>query len=184
MKEAERKIILVALWGLMGGIFAAGVLWLYFYFIQFSPYHNSQFHFSLRYPSFWKKMEGFQGTAVTFVRPKESALELFQPNVNITVQEVPDQIATLGSFSKTITKQMTVVFKKHINILEDKDCTFADWHGHRLILEAPKPDSLKAMFVWTIKGSFAYIFTFMARTEQYKKLILTVDEMVKSFKLK
>ena len=181
MQQETKRTLLITLWWSAAGVLAAGALWWWFFFSQFAFYHDNEYKFSVKYLKSWEKIEHSQGTAVIFRRPKETALDIFEPNVNITVQEVPAKIATLSSFSETITKQMTVVFKKNIHILEDKNFTFAHRGGHRLILEAPKPDNLKLMFVWTIKGPFAYIFTFIAKTDQYKALSPNIDQMIESF---
>jgi hypothetical protein len=76
---------------------------------------------------------------------------------------------------------MVAIFDKNINIVEDKDFTFGNRAGHRMIIEAPKPSNLKMMIVWTVKGSLGYIFTFLARADQYKEFTPTVDRLVKSF---
>ncbi|MEI7997913.1 MAG: hypothetical protein WCH62_00185 [Candidatus Omnitrophota bacterium] len=180
----NKRGLLIILWWVAAAVLVAGGIWLWFYFSQTGTYHDNQFHFSMTYPSAWEKKEGWQGTVVTFVRPKQTAMDLFEPNVNITVQEIPAKIATLESLSQTITKQMTAVFKNNITILEDKSFSFASREGHRLIIEAPQPNSLKAVFVWTIKGSMAYIFTFMCRTDQYEEYIHVAEPMIKSFEFK
>lgn len=181
MKQETKRIALVTLWCLAAVVLLVGVGWIGYYFYQFPTYHNNQYRLSVKYPRDWQKMEQVGGVVVAFVRPKQTAMDIFEPNFNITVQEAPDKIATLTSFSETITKQMKAVFKKTINILEDKECTFANRRGHRLVLLA-SPDNIKAEFVWTIKGSLAYIFTFMAREKQFKELSPAIDAIVESFK--
>ncbi len=184
MKPETKKIILITLWCLAATVLAAGAVGLWIRASQFSLYQDSQYQFSMKYPKDWEKREHAYGTAVVFVRPKQTALDIFQPNVNVTVQDIPDTVATLGSFSETITKQMKTVFKNNINIIEDKNFTFGQRRGHRLIFAAPQPDNLKTMVVWTIKAGRAVIFTFIAKADQYQALLSTVDQMVESFQLR
>ncbi|MBF0490966.1 MAG: hypothetical protein HQL15_10250 [Candidatus Omnitrophica bacterium] len=184
MEQESKKTMLIVIWCSAAVLLLGGALWGWFYLSQFSSYHDKQYNFTLKYPVKWEKMEKFQGTAVTLRRPKQTALDTFQPNVNITVQEVPGKIATLASFSEAIMKQMKAVFKTNVIVLEDKSCTFADRPAHLLVLAAPKPSNLKLRFVWTIKGSFAYIFTFIAQGNQYNELVPTIKGMVDSFELK
>jgi hypothetical protein len=184
MDQGAKRTTLIILWCFATAILIAGAVWWGVKFSKTASYHNSQYGFSVQYPRQWQKMEHYQGTAVAFIRPKQTALDIFQPNVNITIQEVPDQIATLSSFSSTITKQMNVVFKKNISIKEDKDVEFAKRKGHILIVDAPNPSHLKMLFVWTMKGDFAYLLTFMAQTTQYQELLPTINAMIKSFELK
>ena len=184
MKAETKKLVLMILWGALAVILLAAITWFIYNLLQFKTYENKKHHFSMKYPSKWLIKEGFVGTVVTFVRPKQTALSIFEPNVNITVEEVQAQIATLESFSAMITKQMTAVFKKKINIVEDKEFIFGNRRGHRLIVDAPEPQHLKAIFIWTVKGSFAYIFTYMSQLDQYAEIAPTLDQMVKSFEFK
>ncbi len=184
MKPETKKLILMAIWGTMAVVLLAAIAWFVYYLLEFKTFESRQHHFSITYPKDWLKQEGYAGTVVTFARRKQTALSLFEPNANVTVQEVPDQIATLSSFSAVITKQMTAVFDKNMNIIEDKDFSFGNRLGHRLIVEAPKPQQLKAVFIWVLKGSSAYIFTYMCRMDQYNELLPTMNRMVKSFEFK
>lgn len=184
MDQDSKKTILIVIWCVAAALLVIGGAWAWYSMSQYKTYRNAEYKFIVKYPSEWKMMEHYQGTAVTFVKPKQTALDVFQPNVNITIQEVPAKIATLKSFSETITKQMTVVFKKSIVIKEDKDVIFGGRPGHRLVVDAPKPSNLRMMFVWTIKGPFAYLFTFMGQGKQYQDLMPTIDQMTKSFAFK
>ena len=181
MKPEIKKNILISLWILLAVVFVSAAGWYIYYLSQYKTYQDSQLKFSIKYPSQWQMKDHYLGTAVTFIRPRQSALEVFQPNVNMTVQEVPDQIATLESYSEVALKQMKAVFQKKINILEDKDFEFGKRKGHRLMIEAPEPQNLKAIFIWTIKGSNAYIFTFVSRIDQYAEVSKNVNEMISSF---
>ena len=184
MEQNTKKIILIVIATLAGILLVAGAVWLWIYYVPYDTYENSQFKFQVKYPREWQKAEGYAGSVVTFVRPKQTALDVVQPNFNISVQEVPAHIATLKSFSETITKQMIAIFDKNMQIVEDKDFTFGNRQGHRLIIDAPQPQNMKAIFVWTIKGSLAYIFTYMSKIDQYKELAPTVNQMVSSFEFK
>jgi hypothetical protein len=184
MEQQTKKIILIVLWSLGALLLLAGIFLAWAFFSQFKTFEDKPLGFKIKYPSQWQRIDGYQGTVVAFVKPKKTALDVFQPNVNITVQEVPVHLGTLGSFSETVTKQMLAVFGKSINVVEDKSFFFGERLGHRLILEAQKPDNLKMMVVWTLKDSMGYIFTFLAREDQYKELIPLIDLMVDSFQFK
>jgi hypothetical protein len=184
MNQNIKKRILIMTWSLAALILAVGTAWWWINYSQFAAFEDKQYKFTVVYPTKWKKIEHFQGTAVTFVRPKKTALDIFQPNVNITVQEVPEHLATLTTFSETITKQMTAVFGENIIISTDKDVRFANRPAHQMVFEAAKPNDVKLMITWTIKGSFAYIFTFVGQHAQYKEVFPAVQKMMNSFELK
>jgi|GEM_PF-5540241 len=184
MKQETKRKLLIVLWWSLGLVFLAAMSFIFLHYQNLPLYHNKQFHFSLRYPKKWWKLENLtQNTPIVFTRPKETALDLFEPSVNISIYEVPDRIASLEGFSKTILTQMMAV-KKDMVITESKDCEFANRHGHRMVLDAPVPDNMRVLFVWAVKGPFAYIFTFIARDQQYKELTPTINEMVSSFEFK
>ena len=166
-------------------VMAAGIVLIVDHAVQFAGYQNSSYRFSLRYPKNWQVIESPQpGVAVVFLSPKETALDVFRENINITIQPVPDEIASIKTFSRTIVEQMTAVFKTNIKIIEDKPVTFGSRTGHRLVFEAPKPDNLKAVVVWTIRRDQAYILTFMTTMRKYPQSSSKVEEALKSFQLK
>jgi len=183
MDQDQKKKLLIGIWSGAAAllVLAAGLV---MYMLNNPTYYNSQFKFSLSYPAKWKKFENFQGAPVCFIRPKKTALDTFEANVNVSVQEVPDHIATLSSFSDTINKQMTGVFGPNILVLMDKDVRFANRPGHQMVFQGAKPADMKLLFVWTIKGSIAYIFTFAAQEKQYKDELPVVQKMIDSFQLK
>src|SRR5690349_11656654 len=101
MEQNKKRNILITVWSLAAvALLAAAGYFAYYFIYKFPVYENHQLKFSVRYPHEWKKMEGIKGAAIVFVRPKQSALDIFEPNFSITIQEVPDKIATLSSFSE------------------------------------------------------------------------------------
>lgn len=184
MDSTLKRSIIIALLVLAGLMLLAAGWWLLKHEFSYGQYKDTTYQFSIKYPKSWKVMiKPQEGVAVVFQSPPDTALDVFLENVNIAVNPVPDQIASLKSFSETITKQMTVVFKNNIKILEDKDITVAGRAGHRLILETPAPESLRSEIMWTIKGSNAFIFTFMGKKDKYEATKPMLDEMVSSFQL-
>lgn len=184
MDQDKKKNTLIIVWSLAALVLAALLSWFGYQVMTYATHHDKQYKFSVTYPKAWKKMENFYGAPVAFIRPKKTALDTFEVNVNISVQEVPDHLATMATFSETITQQMTAVFDKNIVVLEDKDIRFANRDGHMLKIESAKPNDAVMLFVWTMKGPFAYIFTFSAQRAQYKEEWSVVKKMMDSFELK
>ena len=159
--------------------------WIVYNAIQFTDYQDPSYKFDLRYPTKWQVIKRPQaGVAVVFLSPKESAMDVFRENINVTVQPVPDDIASIKTFSYTITEQMKAVFQSNIKILEDKPFVFGGRAGHRMVFEAPKPDRLKALVVWTIRKGQAYILTFLTTIRKYPQSSTKVEEVLKSFQLR
>ena len=185
MDNKAKKNILIAVGIVAAMAMMAGIVLIIYKAGQFADYQNSVYQFFVRYPKNWQVIEGPQpGVAVVFLSPKETALDVFRENINITVQPVPDEIASIKTFSRTITEQMKAVFSANIKIIEDKPVTFGGRRGQRLVFEAPNPDNLKAVVVWTIRRDQAYILTFMTTIRKYPQSSFKVEEALKSFQLK
>ena len=185
MKTQTTKNILIAVGAaaLLVMITAAG--WIVYNAIQFTDYNDPAYRFFVRYPAEWQVIKSPQaGVAVVFLSPKESALDVFRENINVTVQPVPDDIASIKTFSRTITEQMKAVFQTNINILEDRPFVFGGRTGHRMVFEAPQPDRLKAMVVWVIRKDQAYILTYITTLRKYPQSSSKVEEVIRSFQLK
>ena len=184
MEATTKKKILLGVAIAAGCLFLAALIWFIFYVGQFSTYEDKPYAFSVKYPNDWKKVEAPQpGVAAVFVSPKENALDPFQENINITLQDVPAQIATLKDFSDTVVMQMTKGFG-NIKVLESKSFSFGGRQGYRVLFAADKPQAVNILTVWTIRRGVAYIFTFMAMKNRYETYMPLVEEMLKSFELK
>ncbi len=185
MQAQVKKNILIFVAVIAALVMAAGTAWIVYNAAQFADYHDNSLGFSMRYPVKWQAIERPQpGVAVVFLAPKESALDVFRSNMNITTQFVPDEIASIKTFSRTITEQMQAVFRANIRIIEDKPFAFGGRQGHRMVFEAPRPDNLKALVVWVIRKDQAYILTFMTTIRKYPQSSPKVEEVLKSFQLK
>jgi len=184
MEASLKKNILIGI-ASAAGLLLLTALGLYLYFIlQFSVYKDDQYKFSIKYPSSWKVVIHPQANvAVLFLRPKDTALDPLQENFSVTVQAVPDDIYNLAAFSARIKVQMTAVFEKHINVVEDKPIHWGWREGNRWVIEAPQPDNLKMAYAWVLSGNQAYIMTFLGNINKYAGDALVVNEMIRSFQL-
>ena len=179
------RVILIAIGAVALATMLGAIAWIVYNAVQFTDYQDPSYKFAVHYPSKWQVIKAPQaGVAVVFLSPKESALDVFRENINVTVQPVPDDIASIKTFSQTITEQMKAVFQSNIKILEDKPFVFSGRQGHRMVFEAHQPDRLKAMVVWTIRKGQAYILTYITTIRKYPQSSSKVEEVLKSFQLK
>ncbi len=159
---------------------AAG--WFIYYKMQFNLYKDAANGFTVKYPTTWKMIpQPDIGIAVVFQSPKETALDVFQENINLSVQVVPEHLASLKTFSGTITKQMKAVFQSNIKIIEDVDFIIGGRTGHKMVFETPEPQALKSVIAWVIKKDKAFVITYMGRLEKYPLWKTQIDEVVFSF---
>ena len=184
MEQAVKKKILIALAAMGGALLLGAALWYLMFIGQFRLFHDRTYGFDIKYPGSWEVVRAPKpGVAAAFVSPKENALDVFRENVNITVEDVPAEIATLQDFSDKIILQMTKVFK-NIKVRESRPFMFGERKGRRVVFTADKPDAITILNVWTIKGAGkSYILTYMAMSRKYQKYLGLVEVMVQSFKL-
>jgi hypothetical protein len=184
MKIFHKKTILIILAYSAGFLLLAALGWLLYFNAQFSVYQDSQYKFSIKYPKSWKVVIHPQANvAVVFLRPKDTALDALQENFNVTIQPMPVGIINLSQFSAAIKTQMTGVFGKSIKIVEDRPLQWGWREGHKMSIEAPKPDHLRMVNAWLLSQNQVYIMTFLGDMNKYAKDGLFVNEMIRSLKL-
>lgn len=151
---------------------------------QFYRYRDDMYRFSINFPRRWAYAVHPQpnGGAFAVVRPYEKGEEGFRETVNITVQTLPADIATLKDLTNTVVAQMKAVFN-NIKVEVSAPSQMGERKAWMVIFSAEKPDAVKIMTVWTIRDAEkAYILTYMARTENFQKYLPLVEYMQKSFK--
>ncbi len=186
MDAATKKNVLIGIAALAGVLLLAALGWFIFQASQFATYKDATYKFSIKYPKAWKMVAAPQpGAAVVFVSPKETALDTFQENVNISITPVPPEIATLKNFSDAILMQMKTVFN-NLQVKESREIEIKGARkAARVVFVAEKPDKVHVLNIWTVKGgSSAYILTYMAASSRYEKYLPLVEEMIKSFEIK
>ncbi len=182
--QATKKKLLIGIVSVAGALLLAVAVWFLLYTLQFGVYKDNTYRFSIKYPKKWQMTKTPQpGVAVIFVTPKESVLDVFQENVNITVEDVPPDIATLKSFSDKVIAQMTAVFG-NIKAQESKAAEFGNRRGYRVLFTTEKPDKMNILTTWTIKGGRAYILMYMAAGKKYETYRPYVEDMIKSFEFR
>jgi hypothetical protein len=177
------KILKILAWS-FAALFVLACGWLVYFNLQFSVYNDAQYKFSIRYPKTWKMIvHPRENVAVIFTRPKDTVMDKLQESFNVTVQPLPPEDTDLPSFSEAIKRQMTGVFGKSIDIVEDRSMQW-DWHqGHEIVIEAPSPDHLVMVNAWVLSHGQSYILTFFGDLNKYANDLFQVNEMIRSFKL-
>ncbi len=181
--EDKRKLLKKLLWVAVGILFL--VVFNYMSFAGgFDKYVDPLYGFSVSYPSDWQKVEHFQpGAAAVFISPKSKKTDKYRENFNITVQDIPPDVATVEAYTERATMQMMAVFPD-ITVESSEPITFGGRKGRRVLFSAEKTVKLKIVAAWTIKGAAkAYVLTFMTTFDEYKKYLPMVNYMIKSFRL-
>ena len=92
-------------------------------------------------------------------------------------------LLSLPLFSAKIKEQMTAVFGKSIQITEDKSLQWGWRQGHKMVIQAAKPDHLIMVNAWVLRSDQAYILTFLGDMNKYEQDAPLVDEMIRSLDL-
>lgn len=185
MKPKTKKIILITIASLIGLALVALLVFYIWFSSLFSVYHDKQYNFSMKYPKSWNKVVAPQaGAAVAFVSPKETAMDIFQENVNIAVQDMPDSISTAKALAEQATVQMTAVFKD-VKVAQHREVKFGGRSGYLVLFTISEPKPAAILNVFTVKSAErAYIFTFMSMVNRYRDYWPLVQEMIRSFRVK
>ena len=184
MEASTKKKILIWIAAIAGFLLITAVGVFLYYLAQFARYQDDQYHFSIKYPKGWQLIVHPQDTvAVAFLRPKDTSLDTVQENFNVTVQPIPTDIDSLSAFSGRIKAQMTGVFGKAINMVEDKTIHWGWREGHKMVIEAPKPDNLIMVNAWVIAKGQAYILTYLGDIDKYPHDSIYINEMIRSLQL-
>jgi len=184
-RRTKQHVSIVAM-ALLGVTLISGVLWYVGQENRFKTYEDKQKRFSLKYPADWSIEEGKQGTAAIFLSQQENDLDYFRENVNIVVQFLDqNKPKQLNKYSKDAIDQMKMVFGEGMIIVDSGQVFFAGQTGYKavFVLESPQM-KMKYMSVWTIKGEYAYQFTYTTLLSQYDLYYPKVKKMIKSFRIK
>lgn len=185
MQRRQKQTIIAAIIAAIGLALIAAVGWFYLKQYRTIGYENSRHGFALKYPAAWSFAENLGGAAAVFVSPKEHALDVFQENVNVVVQDIPQGPMGLDKYTETAITQMQAVFGTNLEIL-DSSPTFIDGReGHQFVFIGKGPDvRFQYMCRWTIVGTRAYQITYTAMESGYPRLLPQAERMMQSFKIR
>ena len=152
----------------------------------FKRYTHAEPDFTMVYPYDWTYKENVMNTPVIFFSPKDNALDFFQENLSVVVQNPSSRSAGLKGYSDTAIKQVKAVFQDQIEILADEDTDLAGLPAHTFEYLAKAPQfTFHTLHVWTIDGNnTAYQLTYTALDSSYEKYRPQAQKMINSFKLK
>ena len=182
-KSSRQDVIVIGVAMGLGAIFFAVLIWFTIFSSPFSVFTEDRYHLSIKYPSNWTVAKGYEGTIVSFVSPKEDALDGFQENLNITAQPLSPKTMTLDDYSKIAIKQMGAVFKTDLQVVQSKPITYAGFPAYLYVVKAATSQGLIIKFLWFIKDERSYTITCAAQNFQLSKYQAKFDEMIQSFSI-
>lgn len=149
-------------------------------------YVSTQNKFETSYPGTWTKKDG--NNFVSFLAPSEGSMDLFQENINITVQDLSKQPMTLDGFTKLSKDQVVSLLGQSAMLsLTNKIC-YGQSCAEMVYVMAKNPVKsinldLKIKQIWFIKSNKAFVLTYTAETSRFNNYLGIADKILSSFKL-
>jgi hypothetical protein len=169
-KMPNRSIVLIVLVLLISGCSSK----------ETGRYYNTKDDFSLKFPKDWENREGFMGTDVISLSPKENAGDQFRENVNVVVEPLPDGMDLNGYFNANIPKLSGVVrdFQQNGTGSAIINNTRAEW---LIYTGSIGSITLKAKQYYLVNGNKGYVITCSATPSTYDAYNSIFDTVVNSF---
>lgn len=147
-------------------------------------YQNSQYGFSVEYPSDWNVKEGQQGYVADFVSPDESAFDKYSEFLGVKVVSLASQPDTTVQQAAEAWEQQTVdatSTDSNLKIVDRKSSTVGG-NEARTIVYTINIDNLpvKGSATITLKNNNGYIFQYFAEREKYDKYLPDIEAILSS----
>ena len=136
------------------------VIWLSGFGRGYRRFVDPKGGFTMSYPARWEKMVGANGTAVLFLSPPSTPLDIYRENVNIVVQDTSRNPLELKDYSELAVTQMKAVFKSNLSVIEDKSVWFAGQPGHKFMYIGYSPDQEVSLKFLQLSQLFLVGFNF------------------------
>ena len=139
--------------------------------------------FGITFPEDWQEKRGVMGTAILGLSPKENANDIFQENVNVVTDDVPDGMssseyvkASLDGMSNMLT-DFNVVSNVSTEIGGRKAVALT--YSHRM-----GNYRLKVLAYLITAGSKGYVLTCTALDGSFERYKAQFEDVCKSFRVK
>jgi hypothetical protein len=143
---------------------------------DYLTYANSQYGFSLSYPSSWTKQENTGGNVVVFTAPS-SGMGDIPATMRVAVDS--SNIMSLEQY-----KAAQVVKKQGLdrfNVVYDLPYKGTGFSGWKIGYTYDTGIIMRSFEVYTIRGTTAYTIAFTSRDDKFAGLSVQSDTMFKSF---
>jgi hypothetical protein len=148
---------------------------------DYLTYSNSQYGFSISYPSGWTMQENTGGSVVTFQAPSEGRDDLYLENMKVTVEDLSSSPMSLEQYkSAQLAKKQALA---NFNLIYDQAYRVSGFNGWKIAYTGNSGMLMEWVEIFTIRGTTAYDITFSAQESSYANYVVAMDTMTKSFQL-
>ncbi len=152
---------------------------------SFKYYENTEFNFSLQYPSSWITQEGVMGTKyLAFLSALENENDLFQENINIVVEDLTGIDITLKNYFELSYAQLEKIISD-FSLISSESSIVANKDSETIIFSGVQGQlRLKWLQVYILNNNKAYVVTYTAEEKEFIKYLPFMISIFTSFKLK
>lgn len=153
---------------------------------HYRTYKNTQYKFIMKFPAHWSIIpRPKEGALVIFLAPKTSPLDIGMPNVSVTLFPLSkEKFFNFDVFTKETMRQIHGLYEDMMIVLESKPVKVGPRRGYRFAyMGNVKGVTNPAYFmhVWFFRENTAYIITYSARKQDYRRHLRAVNAMINSF---
>ena len=147
---------------------------------KYVSYENSDYGIEVEHPQKWSIQEedDFVNPGIIFLSPEENNADNFQEKVKLSVEKLSTPLS-LNEYTEQAVREIE---SSNSIIEQPKKITLANREGRKVIYQGK--DGRKRLEVWTIKNQKAYIVTYTAEPDKFKKFSKQSDTIIQSLEIK
>ncbi|MFN6561130.1 MAG: protein kinase domain-containing protein [Nostoc sp. ChiSLP01] len=149
-------------------------------------YNNAVYGIAIKYPANWEYTgtpDRITGNVVKFISPKESATDTYLENVNLIIQDLPEERRELEQFTKFYLDEIQQS-DPNTKILEQGNTQLTNRPAYQVTYTLEEEGiKIQRLQVWMVKNNKAYIMTYTADVAQYSKYLQTAQAMINSLEI-
>ncbi|MBI5155777.1 DcrB-related protein [Candidatus Peregrinibacteria bacterium] len=146
-------------------------------------YRNDAYNLTLQYPASWRLGESLSGTLVSFVSPIENASDHIRENVNVMVQDLPENAMTLETYSEGTLRTLQA-FTPSMTLLASNGMIVGGLAAHSITYQQDTQlGRIQFRQVWFIRANTAFLFTFTATPESFETYEKSFATMLNTMKI-
>ncbi|MBO0351982.1 CHAT domain-containing protein [Phormidium pseudopriestleyi FRX01] len=165
-----------------GGIL--GVLW---WLSTPILYENATYGLKMQVPRQWRIQEpqdSITGTLAVFLAPPESGTAQFYEKVSITIEDLSSDPKTLEQYTDAAVQEIRDYVPEVEFLVPPLPITLGNHPAYQVMYTGKMgEEEVQRMLVWVVKEDRAYIVSYESVKEQFNRVFITVQEMIKSLEL-
>jgi len=143
-------------------------------------YTNSQYGFSISYPSSWTIQENTGSSVVVFTSPS-GGMGVIPATMRVTVEDLTANPMSLGQYEAAQFAKVKGI--DGFNPIEDGPYKGNGFTGWKVAYTGNQGTLMEWVEVYAIKGTTAYTLSYASEEDKYAGYVVQMDTMFKSFQL-